>query len=220
MGNRLYKVSAVFGVATILFSAIPAITSAHEIFYNPATSSTVALRWQNLSVDGHMLKLNANADYLKAPYTDNFSTAISNWMNSSSPVVAYSVSFSTSQVDITTPTQSSWDNSGIPYYAAASTILYDSAGAQVMTYAQAYNSTKKITYASVWCNPDTSYAGKTETDQAKTLTHEMGHVLGLGHPEAYNPIPDTTTSVMRQGPLGYSTPQEHENSDIRAMYGF
>ncbi|MFD2614592.1 hypothetical protein [Paenibacillus gansuensis] len=220
MVKSFKKIASVLAAATVLLSVIPATSFAHEVFYNPATSSTVAVRWQNLSVDGHMSKLDANGDYLSSPYTDNFSTAVSNWMSSSSAVVAYAVSFSTSKVDLSTPTQSSWDNSGIPYYAAAATIMYDKAGAQVMTYTQAYNSTKKMNYANVWCNPNKDYAGPSETDQSKTLTHEMGHVLGLGHPEAYNPIPTSTTSVMRQGSLGYSTPQSHEASDIRAMYGF
>ncbi|WP_141136625.1 hypothetical protein [Paenibacillus herberti] len=172
-----------------------------------------------MSAAGNMLRLNANGDYLKAPYIDNFGSSVSNWMNSSSPVVAYSVSFSTSTVDLTTPTQTSWDNAGISYYAAAVAILYDSAGAQIMTYSQAQNSNKMITYGAVWCNPDGNYAGPTELDQTKILTHELGHIMGLGHPEMYNPIPASTMSVMRQSALGFSTPQAHENSDIRTMYG-
>ena len=83
------------------------------------------------------------------------------------------------------------------------------------------NSNKKISYVNIWTNPDLTYAAPTETDQTKSLTHEMGHGMGLGHPDRsnYNPISASTTSVMRQGALGYSTPQSHENTDIRAMYG-
>lgn len=58
----------------------------------------------------------------------------------------------------------------------------------------------------------------------KTMVHEMGHGMGLGHPNRpeYEPISDDIYSVMRQGypdtNKTRTSPQVHDKDDLANMY--
>lgn len=56
------------------------------------------------------------------------------------------------------------------------------------------------------------YYGYTSANRNKTTIHEFGHALGLRHQ------PSSATSVMVQGKLSYSGPQQLDKSNIAYKY--
>lgn len=85
--------------------------------------------------------------------------------------------------------------------------------------------------AIIYMNPAGKVFSNGTTDKTKiknriqkTMVHEIGHAMGLGHPDraGYDPISDSTYSIMRQGfPDKKKTgivPQAHERTDLNNMY--
>lgn len=76
---------------------------------------------------------------------------------------------------------------------------------------------KYIQYALISLNPYTNLY-VNETHLRLTMVHEIGHVLGLGHPNTYYEITQDP-SVMRQSSFGgYYTPRPHDISDLDRKY--
>ena len=79
------------------------------------------------------------------------------------------------------------------------------------------NCATRIKYAGIVLTPkSTNFGGYytlTNDDRTKTMVHEIGHAIALGH--ASYP----TVSIMRQGvDLGITTPQGHDRSDLATYY--
>ena len=56
------------------------------------------------------------------------------------------------------------------------------------------------------------------TERQKTMVHEIGHALGLGHPNG-NYYPVSVNSVMNQGLISsYYLPQSHDINDLNNKY--
>ncbi len=81
----------------------------------------------------------------------------------------------------------------------------------------AKNSSRLIKYGHIYMNPHSKVFG-SENDKLYTMVHEIGHVLGLGHPDyIYYPVNDQ--SIMKQGSYSsYSTPRTHDINDISNKY--
>lgn len=68
-------------------------------------------------------------------------------------------------------------------------------------------------------NPDIDVFEKNDTFKEKTMVHELGHVLCLGHSDGdYYPLSDDVDSIMKRGSLGYKTPQSHDITDLSNKY--
>ncbi|WP_028544194.1 matrixin family metalloprotease [Paenibacillus taiwanensis] len=105
----------------------------------------------------------------------------------------------------------------LEYYAYALTDVTTTDNILVTDTTSAQNSSRLIKYGHIYMNPHAQVFG-SENDKLYTMVHEIGHVLGLGHPNSiFYPVNDD--SVMRQSAYsGYTTPRNHDINDISSKY--
>ena len=87
----------------------------------------------------------------------------------------------------------------------------------IRTLADAERSSGYIKRASIILTPYTSHLSAQQ--RRAVMIHEIGHVLGLGHPNTvYNPT--QTPSIKRSDPLSplYIIPQPHDVTDLNNFY--
>lgn len=205
------------------------MTSAHEVYgtqYKLRFNSLNSSKLPNIKV----YKATTVKDSL---YLNNYKTAVSNWNNvqcGSNKVTSSVVTdISKSNVHIMC------DNSLWSKYGGTSTTLgmtiFQDTNNKIIQDTGVKKGTTKILRAMVIL-PTSVSAYKSGTSDStviknriiKTMTHEIGHAIGLGHPDRdnYNPISSSTYSIMRQGfpdkKKTGTTPQAHDKTDIKNMY--
>lgn len=215
MKKNLKKVIAI----AVIFACLCSIKTvyAHEMYYD-SNGNGIVLKWGNLQ--NGVPYLTINGDYLSSDYSSFLSSVIQAWPSASSKVEATAESFLDSKVDFCTPTTEYWVNrfEDRAYTVAGVTDFKDSTGMYIDTAAEAECSSRSIVYAQIFMNPY-SFIFPNDTDKEKTMVHELGHVLCLGHPDyIYDVLPDNVTSIMRRGSLGYKTPQSHDITDLSNKY--
>ncbi len=223
---------------------LTSVADAHEIFN--ISGSGIPLYWTtgNLNSTGapglKVYKNFVSSENSYYYYENYYSDAVSKWNNISYGTVTVTTTFvpldSLSNVALYNSSYV-WDAYGCNNNALACTLVKDTNNNILRTPSQANNSTKLIKYATICLNPDISvftsglstadptYATKLMNRIKKTITHEVGHALLLGHPDVYSTIPSNVSSVMRQGYPDSSTnisltPTLHEKSDIRGKYQY
>ncbi len=218
-----------------MFSIFAFLTSAnsfaHEIYYvkSGSTISTIPLRWTPKNTSTGRLKVMINQQSLSGSWATYYEDARTAWHSSAVPVEVTTAS--ASQVPNTymvTTTQQYWDTmypDGFFTETLGVTELYDTNGSSITSYATANASTKQLKGANIYLNPSPN-SGTAYTYRF-TMSHELGHVLALGHSHLsdYSPAnPNTDPSIMSYTyftNVGTSyLPQNHEVNDVKNMYGY
>ncbi len=166
--------------------------------------------------------------FLTTPYIDDESYTV--WSSSCpNEVNIQSGTFNSSNVLLSTPTITYWDNAfgswssliyGITQSTTSDSVTFGGFNGS-QDWGTLNNSSKQFVSSAVFISPYLDSSNESFLMQA-TLTHELGHTLGLGHSDNpnNNPISTTTKSIMRMdvSSLTYNTPQNHDKTDIANKY--
>lgn len=188
------------------------IVFAHELYY--VNGVGLNIRWYDVTNRVAHLKINGN--YLNDYYTQYYSSIRSAWPNHSARVSVTETAFGASNVDLATATEQAWINryedSYMNVWGHCRSVTTNGYDLETLENAQA--SSKRINYSAILYTPYIGTYG-SETHLKKTMVHEIGHALGLGHPDGNY----SYTSVMYQGPINtYWLPQTHDINDLNNKY--
>ena len=162
-----------------MFGANSGKLSAHEIAYDGTTP--LVLKWA--FVTNRTANLKINGDSLTSEYAKYYDDVRKAWPNASARVSVTHVDFNSSNVDIATASKAAWDERWKEYATEIRGIcdMTSTDGYELKTPADVLQSSRQIRYAGILYTPYTSEF-QNETYMKKTMVHEIGHALGLGHP--------------------------------------
>lgn len=201
------KIISIVVVVILLFQSI---AFGHTIIPNGKWSNTTTISQKKY------LLMSVNTTNLNSIWKTAASNGANNWNNySNSYVCSFKYDYTTANVQCA---------SRVPWFAffsadsIAITNICDSNGIWAWDFnnGSAGNIGTTLIKGHIYTNSkydnDSVYS---QYDKEKTMTHELGHVMNLGHPS-------TETSVMRQGsPLpwtDYNKLQDHDRNDLVSYY--
>lgn len=203
---------------------------AHEMYFTGSGSSVteIKLRWTPKNSSTGRLKILINKQSLTGTWATYFEDARTAWHSSAVPgEFTTTTTTPAPNTYMATTTQQYWDTmypDGPFTETLGVTDLYDTNGSAINSYATASASTKQLKGANIYLNPSPNSA--SAFTYRFTMSHELGHVLALGHSHLpqYKPAnPNTDPSIMSYDyyALGLSyLPQNHEVREVKEMYGY
>ncbi|MCX4316507.1 MAG: hypothetical protein OSJ52_07700 [Lachnospiraceae bacterium] len=212
-----------------IFSMIRGTSGSYYVYDIP-------LMWNNKSTNGTLqLKINYS-EYVSSTQSVLRGVIASNYAawDKSGYTSASLAGTANATVHFVYPTTTYWKNMfGGNEGDIAGTLLYDSKGTLIQSASAAYQSTKLINRANIVFNPNKTHSNNMNTK--KSLIHELGHVLCLGHPidkscfpqeyHMYTEEMTNITSIMHQGLASQynyipDLPSQYDYNAIKTKYGY
>lgn len=192
---------------------------AHELHYED-DGTPIPVIWGDVTLSTANLKI--NGDLLDSPYSSYYSDIKKAWPDASENVAIVETDFGDSNVDMATATAEYWDarwgsEHSREYMGVCDLTTTD--GTKLTTRESVKESSRLIKYAGIILTPYTDRYDST-THMKKTMVHEIGHALGLGHPDTvdYPMVYEEVPSVMMTLVKTYYIPTEHDINDLKDKY--
>lgn len=193
-------------------------------------------KWVN-SNNTYDCYVRCNGDLLTTgTYAANqYLTAFTKWNNLSSNVRAINIAYENSDVKFVTVQSESFWNTITNYNpdgmsintVPARTYLYDVTGHEVYKHDLEEDYNPNIVSAIIYITPHNEFGimdgvsnSKQDDAALKTLVHELGHALCLGHPpEPYDDDPYIMNQGFVTGKSFYTAPTANDISELTNKYG-
>lgn len=230
IGKMLKKFLMICLLMITIVISVRTNVSAHEI------TKKISIKMQDLNIKGgpslHVYYKPLRSDSTPEHYYtqainaiaawDNFAVVTDDGCNQLNPINA-NIFFSVNQ--------SFWNSLGVSSTTLAVSWIVDTNGTDLYYISNQSETTGIIDYTVIYMHPTGAAFRDNTTNETiiknrilKTMVHEIGHAIGLGHcdEDYYSPLPDFIYSIMRQGfPDEKNTglaPQNHELDDVNKKY--
>lgn len=219
-------------VLVILSTYLPTYTYSHEIYSYP-------IRWYTkITEDGKTkLYLKANKDYLDQPFLETYTSSLSNWNNAWSASANYNIhsvshikcidtTYSNANLFFCSASKEWWQQlfnySYEQYEFLALTENYNIYGTKVDS-STVSSVDRNIGKSIIYLSPYVTSTVYNFIQRRGILMHEMGHAIGLGHPngtDSRNPYSAQTYGSIMDNYFNEDYPSIHDVYDIEIMYNF
>ncbi len=205
-----------FGRLLLLISCFSIGFLSFNLFSTNSKATYFQWKWDKISFQGDVL-LRPNIDYAHSSYSGTtFTDGMNLWADKGANVIMTISPFSSSDVDVSGVSESTWTSNGWGN-GMAWTQPFKTDGTICMPkpisdYTLKCPTGTKVDYAAIYTNNGSIIAS---SKRKALIAHELGHVMGLAH-TAF--ITEKAKSIMTQSLAGGLVPSTYDVNEVNSRY--